>query len=366
MAEPSADGPSEVESGDSSTLIGSPSGMTLMTDMSDGERIEVPCTGALPCCTCKTPVEKKDQLVVRAPCKRQSTYVIRCKKCHALKSRVNNLLKNRGRLASAWAEMSETERANFVANNHSAYGKDLEKKISESVLLTSSKSSEFSFTGTGNFMTEVQIDDVYKNQPEIAANIKKNARSFFDSVKGVTVYEDMHYSSKQEDKEKNEEQHRVRIDYQSAARFSSATGAAETGKEPPKKKKGRGQAKAEKPEVNQEVATPKVPAKDKAFAKKYIAALAPQKLDLTSLQTKTQGKEELFPAHVLTFATQTLRKIDNTYSLIEAVFNGEKCIADIADDRSKLEEEIKAVVAEGTCAIERLKVQVKEVENWCG
>lgn len=103
---------------------------------------------------------------------------------------------------------------------------------------------------------------------------------------------------------------------------------------------------------------------DKAFAKKHIGTLAPQKVELTSLKEKTVGHEHLFPAHVLTHSTQVLSKLDEVYGRLELIFKGEKTLEETHPDRKVFEEEVKNMASEGSQAIERLRVQVQEVTRW--
>ena len=85
------------------------------------------------------------------------------------------------------------------------------------------------------------------------------------------------------------------------------------------------------------------------------------KVELAGLKEKTSGKEHLYPAHVLTYAQQSLSKLDSMYVVVEPIFKGEKTVEEVNSDRTLFEDEVKNVVGEATLAIERLRVQVSEV-----
>lgn len=325
------------------------------------------------CCTCDSKVKKEDSVCVRASSKVQPEGVWRCRPCHALKSRINRIMSKNGQLARDWGEMSESERAAFVKENKNLYGSDLELRISESMTITKAKRSFTSFTGNGDFRTELDIREKWKSQPDVADNIIKFGRKFLDPVKKIYLYEDVSYSTKQEDSEERKETQRMRLEAGPNALVVDGDGNEEKekdGEPQPARKK----CKTNNPKKTQDLtgestkSKPEKPSKvsksDISFAKKYIAQLAPQKVELNGLKEKTSGQEHLYPAHVLTYAQQTLGKIDEWYNMIEPIFKGEKHLEDVQPDKKKFEEEIKHIVGEGTMAIERLRVQVNEVSRW--
>ena len=92
--------------------------------------------------------------------------------------------------------------------------------------------------------------------------------------------------------------------------------------------------------------------------------MAPQKLDLTTLKKKTEGKELYFPPHILTFVAQVLKKVEETYDGLEKVLKGDKELVELYKEKAKLETDVKEVLSNASNAIERLKVQVSEVDSW--
>ena len=164
------------------------------------------------CCTCSASKTKDDLVLVRAASKASPNVVYRCKICHSARSRLNRILSRRGQMAEDWEKMSEQERSNFIKNNNNLYGKELETRVTDAIMLSTIKSSTTSFTGTGDFKTEEDLRKDWAHAPHIADNIIKNSRSFKDDVKGVTLYEDMKYQSQQVDSTSNTQTRRMKME----------------------------------------------------------------------------------------------------------------------------------------------------------
>ena len=319
------------------------------------------------CCTCSVKESAVNCVKVRASSKSQPEEVWRCKKCHNLKSRINRIMSNNGALAHDWGEMTETERANFIKKHKDLYGSELETRISESMTIIKAKRSMTAFVGVGEFKTEFDIRAKWASQPEVADSIIEHGRKFFDPVKKVHLYEDVNYSTKQEDSEERTEVQKMRLE--AGPNVLQIDGEAEAEQGGRKKRKSNNQKVVkiegeDKPKKEPKEKVQKVSKSDISFAKKYISQLAPQKVELSGLMDKTKGQEHLLPAHVLTFATQTLGRIDHWYQMIEPVFKAEKNLEEVEKDKKKLEEDLKHAVQEGSMATERLRVQVNEMARW--
>ena len=289
------------------------------------------------CCTCSVKETAANCVKVRASSKSQPEEVWRCKKCHNPKSRINRIMSNNGALAADWGEMTESERANFIKKHKDLYGAELETKISESMTIMKGKRSLTAFVGIGEF--------------------KKN----------IHLYEDVSYSTRQEDSEERTEAQKMRLE--AGPNVLQIDGEAEAEQGGRKKRKSNNQQVVnlggeDKPKKEPKEKVQKVSKYDISFAKKYISQLAPQKVELSGLMDKTKGQEHLLPAHVLTFATQTLGRIDHWYQTIEPVFKAEKNLEEVEKDKKKLEEDLKHAVHEGSMATERLRVQVNEMARW--
>lgn len=345
---------------DSRSVAESTASTEVLPGNLDGQ-VSMHC-GNYKCCTCFDVTNRSDCVVVRQASKKQPEEVIRCKACHNLKSRINRLMKNNGNLAQDWTEMSESQRSDFVKANKGLFGAELELKVSETVMIAKSKKSTISFSGHGHFLTEIALRKKYVDEPHIADSIIKNSRNFWDAIKGVYQYEDVDYENVTKDEETREETNRFRMD----AGPNAILGDEEKPKAKPESKETRRREsnKRKNDTTDGENKPVKVTKTDINFAKKYVSALAPQKVELVSLKEKTAGHEHLYPAHVLTYAQQTLSKIEEMYGKIEPIFKGETPLESVNPDKKKLEDEVKAVVSEGSMAIQRLRVQVGEVSQW--
>lgn len=194
----------------------------------NGEKSVVVHTGSYQCCTCTTKGAKEDLVLIRAATKGSPLAVFRCKACHAMKSRLNRIMSRRGTLAKDWENMSETDRSEFIKNNNTLYGRELETKVTDAVMLATIKSSSTSFTGTGDFKTEEDLRRDWAHAPHVADNIIANGRKFHDDVKGVMLYEDVKYQSKQEDQVSNVETRKMKMEsgpHQATVSQTGETGA---------------------------------------------------------------------------------------------------------------------------------------------
>lgn len=209
---------------------------TTMVLAGTGERAEgetaVVHSGAYMCCTCTKKGSLEDLVLIRAAAKGAPAAVYRCKTCHAMKSRLNRIMSRRGQLAKDWENMSESDKSEFIKNNNTLYGKELETKVTDAVMLATIKSSSTSFTGTGDFKTEEDLRKDWAHAPHVADNIIANGRQFKDDVKGVTLYEDVKYQSKQEDSVSNVETRKMKMEsgpHQATVSKTAETEAEEGG-----------------------------------------------------------------------------------------------------------------------------------------
>lgn len=292
------------------TIVGGP--------LEEDQKLAAVHCGSSKCCTCGDVTNPDERVIVRAYAKNKHETVFRCKGCHNLKSRMNRIMSKNGQLARDWSEMGEVERSTFIKNNRGLYGAELELRISESVLVSKTKRSSTSFVSEGKYSSAAALREKYQKEPEIAENIIKNARSFFDSVKQVHVYEDVSYTMKQQDEEVREEVNRLRMeagpnaladdprgnDRNGGNGGNGGAGAAETKNTAKGRKTKKEDPDTETVEKPKKVAKVKAKAnkQDKAFGKKYVSLMAPMKVELAGLKEKTSGKEHLYPAHVLTYA----------------------------------------------------------------
>ena len=168
--------------------------------------------GDVPCCTCKQafPI---DAVTVVARAKDKKPPVHRCKRCAALRARIERLKDKHGSLISDWRDMSVEEKDAFISANHELAGPDLIASLQETVPLRQKMTSKVRFAGEGVFKAESDLDKEYADTPQFLANIKKNARKFWDPVKEEYLFEDVIYKSEFADEEIKEEERRQRVSF---------------------------------------------------------------------------------------------------------------------------------------------------------
>lgn len=98
--------------------------------------------------------------------------------------------------ASAFRDLSKDEKMKFFAKNRMAMGEELSVAIQEVTTRVTKRTEEIEFKGTGEFMDEHDVREKYAKKPDQAEAILQNSRSMFDPMRGVTLYEDMKYTSK--------------------------------------------------------------------------------------------------------------------------------------------------------------------------
>jgi hypothetical protein len=129
----------------------------------------------------------------------------RCSDCNSLRTRIRRLMQNGGQeQTSAFQALSKQEKTDFFAKNRNTMGYDLSVAVQDVISRVLKTSDEVEFKGTGEFLDEADIREKYVNKPKQADAILKNTRSMFDTMREVTVYEDMKYFSKVAQNEKLE------------------------------------------------------------------------------------------------------------------------------------------------------------------
>jgi hypothetical protein len=119
----------------------------------------------------------------------------RCTCCNQLQSRVLRVLEGKQEYMLDWQELTADAKQDFYNKCKDSYGTDLaaelefvvEERVQEKVMKT--------FSGNGVWVDEADLDAKYKDKPQQLAAIKDNAKSFFDSIRQVKLFEDLEYRS---------------------------------------------------------------------------------------------------------------------------------------------------------------------------
>ena len=223
-------------------------------------------------------------------------------------------------------------------------------KLSETLVLRKRTTSKVNFGGHGDYLSEHDINLKYKEQPDVAKAIVKNARKMWDPVKELWLYEDVAYTSKFEDEECVEEDRRTHLDFEPRQAEPASSG-------PPTRASGkRDNTGADQP-----------PAKKKNQGTLYkklqniVGQLAPVKLELQTYIVKATAGDmaKCIPLYVVSHANTLQRKVDLLWTQLQGYLAGEDC-----PDDAKVLDEVKATLVESASAVARLKVQLAEADNF--
>ena len=130
----------------------------------------------LVCCSCHRHTLPKSAIVVVRAKTKTSKDVCRCRKCHNLRARCDRVVVSRGALVEDWSSVTEEEKRQFYVDAEDKCGHELLLKMQETITHSTMKRSTVKFTGTGDFMDEIDLDNKYANKLDQLANIKKHTR----------------------------------------------------------------------------------------------------------------------------------------------------------------------------------------------
>jgi hypothetical protein len=150
------------------------------------------------CCSCKGGCNEDDSTAVREDCRR-------CKRCNALRSRINRLLANNENLKASWDKCGEEQKKNFISNpdNQQLFAGDLKMQLEVTASESHKTSSSTKFKGVDKYKDEIDIIAKYEHKPGQAASIIKNADSFVCPNRGVRLYADIEYEGAREEGEEH-------------------------------------------------------------------------------------------------------------------------------------------------------------------
>ena len=123
----------------------------------------------------------------------------RCPPCGALRVKVYRAVADQGPQFSAdWKDFTKNGKINQLAFYEKARGTlpdDLAKLIELTHQEACSIEQRVQFIGSGTFMDEADLEAQYSGKPERLAAIKAHTRQMECPVSGVTLFEDMLYTS---------------------------------------------------------------------------------------------------------------------------------------------------------------------------
>ena len=311
-------------------------------------QVEVSTVGPEPdegrCATCKKRVDVANAVtLVRASTKGGPS--LRCKACHALRSRINRVLARNGNLVPDWTDVSDEQKKHFYQNFHNLSGGDLLARLQETVSEVKKQATVVSFEGTGEFLDEVDLDRKYGEKQEQLANIKQNTRRFFCAIRQVWLYEDIRYIRKQKDEEEVS-----RVQKRKVQQIPKEQAAVED-----KTKKAK-EAKA-LPDQSKET---KLKAGQVKKIQKKVTALNNKKLSVMDLccKARLENVRDLVPTYVVQSATKVCDEVVAFVAMCDAAVSQEVGDAQALNTRA---DELQTQIGE---AYQRMKTQVEQASAY--
>ena len=249
------------------------------------------------CTACKKAVNEENAVVLVRSAEKQPLS-LRCKACHALKSRINRVISKHGSLAQDWTNVTEEQKKEFYKNFQSAAGEDLIARMQETVVESKRLSTKVEFEGTGEYIDENDMNQRYANKPEQLANLFANTRRFYCPVRQVWMYEDVTYKRTATDTEEVS-----KVEKRKVQKIPTNQGSGDDGndgslaKKPKKNKQGTGSDDL-----------PKIKAGEKKKIIKRMELLTSKRLQVMDLCAKAKAEKlkTLVPVYVLEAADKLI------------------------------------------------------------
>lgn len=297
------------------------------------------------CCTCHKPVDIENSLVIVRASNKTPTDIRRCRSCHNVRSAIERLKKNNGNLVKDWSKVEGDRLTAFYQENAHLRGEDLRKKVEEVVQDWKVSVTRFEFSADGEFLDEHDLQEKYKNKPDVLENILKNARQYYCPIKRVQLYADPKYTSKVSDS--------MELGH-SEKRKGQAVLDDNTDMGPTKRKKGEKDKNTSLPAGEE----PKLKAGAKKKLTKKMDATNAKCLQLSSLLTKCGSLGDMIPKYVATAAESV------TAAAQSAISKAQACIDAGKGDANPLIEELDGHISSINEAYSRLRSQVELAENF--
>ncbi|CAK0850298.1 unnamed protein product [Prorocentrum cordatum] len=269
--------------------------------------------------------------------------VYRHSECNNFQSRCQAVLRQNEKLRARWAAQGPAARQEFFQQHGALYGEELAVTLCESLEIESEKLSKQGVKGEGQWLDETTIRDTFKNRPQQAEAILRNADTFYHETREVTLYQVFEYVSVQEDMETDREvrkrktesevTQRPKAKAKGKAKVTAKAAAEATGEPADKGKKPQAPAQEPLSETDKkklEALVAKTDAALLSIAGALVTAGAPEmagavpamllKVVETSRDTLTVKKRELDGAlqagtAVKGFVTQTAKEMKETFQV---------------------------------------------------
>lgn len=316
-------------------------GATTLSLGEDVGAIEDP--DVLFCCSCHRETPKHDSIIViRSNTKVNKKEVVRCRKCHALRARIDRLVARRGELED-WAAVSKEDKQKFYKDCRDECGDNLLVRMQECIMHSTTRTSMAQFATTGTFLDLDDLTAKYKTKPAQLDSIIQNARKVQCPVKRVTLYEDIAYSSTLAESEERVETKKRKVDMTEA---------------PQPKAKAKANKPTGRPDEEGDGGSNKIPAAQKKKIVKKLELLTTTKLQLSDFIAKANARSSLVPAYVIRMGTGAIQKID------EVLQEGNEAVNIGHGETQVLLDSVRDATDKGNEATAKLKLQIEEAERF--
>ena len=304
------------------------------------------------CCTCG------QETTESVTCARHNkgSEVRRCKKCHAAKSAIQRLARAHDGLVQDFSKIDDkTAVKNFFKEHGHLRGKDLVVRLEETVQTWTTETTKNSFSGSGEYVDEHELWQRYKDKPDAQEqfeNIKKNAKQIFDRVRGVTLYEDMHFKSSHEDivEKGKKRQRKICAQQEMAEQPEGDEEEANDIKKPlfPRSKKAKGDDKQQ----------PKLKKGDRSKINKRMEGIASQRMQCLDLLSRVDKFADMVPTYVCDCAKDCINEALAAQEEVDKILHdGHGSANDVLEQADKIFNNISS-------ATTRLKVQVEQAVSF--
>jgi hypothetical protein len=177
------------------------------------------------CTTCKAEIINDDFISPKAD-------FYKCGDCNRTAARINRCLDSAAK--EGWKTLPPDVKSRFIAESHDVLGQQLKALITETIERSKTEVHTEEHATDDEWMDVYDLENTYKNKPEILANIKKNAATMECKVRGCIMYAVPKYTSSRKQQQKEEKRQTCEV---STERAVKPTKRALEDKTEPKPKK---------------------------------------------------------------------------------------------------------------------------------
>ncbi len=242
-------------------------------------------------------------------------------------------------MSEGWRSLSEEQRRDFIAQHSDMQGCGLQSRMQETIMECTRETSKTLFKGTGHFIDEEDLEKKFGEKPSQLEAIKTRARSMWDAVRQVRLYEVTEFEAQTVDEEEKAHERKRKLEI--------VTNAA-----PKAKAKSRASASS----VGEACPPLRAPAKKKLS--KHASGLASVRVQLDDLAEKAAPLSARIPEYIRAAATDQIAQLRALHSELEAA------VSTGQGDEEDLSKRAGERLQEAQDVTRRLSYQVREAQTF--